>query len=81
MGRAFRIGMSEFIDNDQLWFSKKRRFEIEFFCRLASIADDPTRHQVEPENQRVSFWPRMRLDITDHHIDLLGRCATCRLEH
>ena len=50
-----RIGMGEFVDDDELGPSRQRRIEIELHERVAAIGDRPARQNLEAFEQCCGF--------------------------
>ncbi len=66
--QAGRIGMSEFIDENELRLAGKRRFQIEIDELGVAVVNLAPRQHVEAQDQCVRLGPHVRLDVADEHV-------------
>src|ERR1019366_191479 len=64
-----RIGVSEFIDNDEFRLARQGSVDVEFLDDSASILNLAARQNLETFGQAFGFLSSMRLDETDEDID------------
>ena len=81
MRRSFGIGMSQFIDKDELWLARQGPFQIEFFGRFPAIAHESSRHEIQSQDERMCLGTCVWFDISDNDIDLLGIGFPRGLQH
>src|SRR5271166_6025320 len=65
------VGVSELIDNDELWFARQRRVYVEFLERNAMIYNLANGQNFLPVQQDLSFAPTMRHGETDYDVNAL----------
>ena len=63
--------MSQFIDQNQFWFTQERSVDVEFKQLVALVLDALLRNQLQTANHFSRLGPAMRFDDTNDHIDAL----------
>ena len=75
------VGVSEFVDDDQLGLARQRRVEIEFLDRPAMVLDLPTRQDFKPMNERARLGAAVGLDQADNDVNAFVLEAARVLQH
>ena len=81
MTAARRIGMGEFIDENERGLARQDRVEVHFLERVAFIADGPARHDLETVEQGLGLGPAMGFDDTRSDVEALAQFGARGLEH
>ena len=76
-----RVGVGEFVDDDQLGLARQRGVEIEFLDRAAAILDLAPRQDFQPLDQRAGFGAAVRFDEPDDDVDAFFFQAPRVLQH
>ena len=72
MAALRRIGVGEFVHDNQPGLARQRGVEIEFLDRTAAIFDMAARQRLEPFQQGRGLGAAMRLDKANNDVDALG---------
>ena len=81
MAAVRRIGMGEFVDDDQFGLASQRRVEVEFLDRAAVVLDLAPRQDFEPLDERARLSAAMRFDEPDDDVDSFLLQAPRVLQH
>ena len=76
-----RVGVGEFVDDDQLGLARQRRVYVEFLDDLAAIIDFSTRKNLQVLGERLRLLASMGFDETDEDIDAIGAARAGALQH
>ena len=79
--RTRRIGMGQFIDENQFGFSGERSVDVEFTQFVTLVLDALLRNRIQTANHLRRFGASMRLDQTDDQIDTLSLQGPGGSEH
>ncbi len=81
MVRAGRVGVSQFIDQNDSRASSEHGVEVHFLQDDSAILDPAARHLFESVDQGGGLGPAMRLDETDDDVHALVAQALSFLQH
>ena len=76
-----RVGVRQFIDDDDAGPARERGVDVEFFEIVALIGDDAARQNLEPVEQRRRFGASVRLDDADDDVGAVGLEAAGARQH
>ena len=68
MAAVGRVGVSEFVDDDECRPARQSGVEIEFHQRMAAIGDWLTRQNLQPLEKLGGLGPAMRFDQADDNV-------------
>ena len=81
MTAAGRVGVRQFIDQNELRPTLEDRVEIDLGEAMAVVFDLAPRNDFEVFEQRLGLAPAMRLDHADDQVDALAPLGLRRLQH
>ena len=81
MPAARGIGMSELIDERQVWAARDERVEVHLLERVILVFDWAARKDFQSVEQRLGLFAAVRLDHADDHVRAIFGSGAGLLQH